>query len=304
MDDEHADLRGKVIAITGGNSGIGRAAAVDLARQGATVVITARDLAKGRDALAEITRRSGSDAAALLPLDLASFDSIHGFADQLLDRFDRLDVLVNNAGGVLSEQRRTEEHFEATFGINHLGHFLLTQLLLDRLRADAPSRIVNVSSTAHRLGSMSFADPFFETRPYDGMQAYNQSKLANILFTLELARRLAGSGVTANALHPGIIASGFGSADDTRGLTRASLALLRPFLIGPERGARTTTYLAASPQVEGVTGGYFVRRRQHEPSRAARDPLAARQLWALSEELVAEGERVRSERRPGPPGDR
>lgn len=296
MDDDHADLRGKVIAITGGNSGIGLAAAVDLARQGATVVITARDQAKGDAALAEIRRRSGSDAAGLLPLDLASFDSIHHFADQLLDRYDRLDVLVNNAGGVLSERLRTEEHFEATFGINHLGPFLLTQLVLDRLQADAPSRIVNVSSMAHRMGSLSFDDPFFETRPYVGMQAYNQSKLANILFTMELARRLAGTGVTANALHPGVVASGFGSADDTNGLTRMGMALIRPFLIGAERGARTTVYLAGSPEVEGVTGGYFVHRRQHEPSGAARDPQAAQRLWALSEELVAEGERVRSER--------
>ncbi len=297
MNDQHVDLRGKVMVITGGNSGIGLEAAVGLARQGATVVITSRDREKGRVAFDEIARRSGSDEVAVLPLDLASFDSIHAFADELLDRYDRLDVLVNNAGGILSDRRVTEEGFEATFGANHLGPFLLTDLLADRLRASAPARIVNVASIAHRAGDISVADPFFEERRYDAMGAYSQSKLANILHANELAVRLAGTGVTANSLHPGAVASGFGSADDTSGFARVALALGRPFMIGPEKGARTTVHLASSPEVERVTGGYFVKSRRHNPSRRARDRQLAARLWALSEELVSEGEATRAARR-------
>lgn len=286
--DEPPDMRGKVVLITGGNSGIGRVAAVELARMGATVLITARDEAKGADALAELRRRSGRDDPAVLSLDLADLRSVCALADRVLDRYGRLDVLVNNAGGVLSERRLTADGFEATFGVNHLGHFLLTKLLLERLKRSAPARIVNVSSVAHRfaVGGFSFADPQFERRRYRGVAAYNQSKLANILFTMELARRLAGTGVTANALHPGAVATGFGSAEDTKGIERAAMVLGRPFLISPERGARTLVYLASSPAVAGVTGGYFVRCRMHTPSRAARDPRAAHRLWELSEQLL------------------
>jgi NAD(P)-dependent dehydrogenase (short-subunit alcohol dehydrogenase family) len=174
-----------------------------------------------------------------------------------------------------------------TFGVNHLGPFLLTNLLLDRLQTDAPSRIVNVSSIAHRMGSISFQDPMYERRSYAGADAYNQSKLANVLFTTELARRLAGTGVTANCLHPGAVRTGFGSADDTRGAMRALLVISRPFLIGAKRGSRTIVYLASSPEVEHTSGQYFVRCKARTPSKTARDPEEARQLWDLSEELVA-----------------
>lgn len=286
--DEHPDLRDRVVVVTGGNSGIGRAAAVELARMGATVVIGCRDLAKGRDAVAEIRRRAGTDRAEVLPLDLASTRSIRTFAAELQDRHDRLDVLVNNAGGILSERRSTEDGFEATFGVNHLGHFLLTALLVDRLQASAPSRIVNVASVAHRFcRGFSFADPQFELRRYRPALAYNQSKLANVLFTMELARRLAGTGVTANCVHPGGVRTGFGGADDTRGFERAVMVVAQPFLSSPEQGSRTVVYAAASPELEGVTGQYLVRCRLHTPSRAARDPDAARRLWELSERLLA-----------------
>jgi NAD(P)-dependent dehydrogenase (short-subunit alcohol dehydrogenase family) len=205
----------------------------------------------------------------------------------LLDQYDRLDVLVNNAGGLLSERQLTAEGYEMTFGANHLGHFLLTDLLLERLRASAPSRIVNVSSIAHRFGSISFADPMFERRSYAGIDAYNQSKLANVLFTTELARRLAGTGVTANCLHPGAVRTRFGNADDTRGFERIVVAIGRPFMVSARRGSRTITYLASSPAVEGVSGQYFVRSRQHTASKGATDVDTARQLWELSEKLVA-----------------
>jgi NAD(P)-dependent dehydrogenase (short-subunit alcohol dehydrogenase family) len=204
----------------------------------------------------------------------------------VLDHYDRLDVLVNNAGGLLSERQLTDEGYEMTFGANHLGHFLLTGLLLERLESSAPSRVVNVSSIAHRFGSISFADPMFEQRSYAGIDAYNQSKLANVLFTTELARRLDGTGVTANCLHPGPVRTQFGHADDTRGFERFVMAIGRPFMVSAHRGSRTITYLASSPDVEGVSGQYFVRCRRHTPSKGARDPDVARRLWDLSEQLV------------------
>jgi NAD(P)-dependent dehydrogenase (short-subunit alcohol dehydrogenase family) len=287
-DPSAPDLSGQVIAITGGNSGIGKEAAVELAAMGATVVITARNPAKGADAQAEIRRRSGRDDVEVLALDLADFGSVRSFAAELLDRYDRLDVLVNNAGGVLSDRQQTVQGFEMTFGVNHLGHFLLTDLLIDRLKADAPSRVVTVSSVGHRfaMGGMSFADLQSE-RSYWSMDAYSKSKLANILFTRELARRLAGTGVTANCLHPGVVHTGFGSADDTTGVERITMVASAAFSIGSERGARTTVYLASSPEVATRTGGYYVRGREHRPSRAARDDAAAQRLWQVSEELIA-----------------
>jgi NAD(P)-dependent dehydrogenase (short-subunit alcohol dehydrogenase family) len=280
--------RDRVVVITGGNSGIGREAAASLAAQGATVVIGARDPAKGSAAAEAINAHGGPGRVEARTLDLASFASVRRFAADLLAAHERLDVLVANAGAILSTRKETQDGFEATFGVNHLGHFLLTSLLRDRLVACAPARVVTVSSVAHRLArEVSTADPQFGVRRYDGTAAYNQSKLANLLFAFELARRLAGTGVTSNALHPGAVRTGFGGPDDTAGLERVLMVLATPFLVSPARGARTLTYLASSPEVEGVTGQYFVRRRLREPSRAARDPDAARRLWELSEELVA-----------------
>ncbi len=282
------DLRDQVIVITGGNSGIGKEAAVSLATAGATVVITARNQAKGADALDEIRRRSGREHVEVMALDLADFASIRSFAAELLDRHDRLDVLVNNAGGILSDRVETAQGFEMTFGVNHLGHFLLTDLFTDRLKASAPGRVVTVSSFGHRFAvtGLSFGDLQSE-RHYWSMDAYAKSKLANILFTRELARRLEGSGVTATCLHPGVVRTGFGSADDMTGVERLTVAIGSPFYVNAARGARTTVYLASSPEVEGRTGGYYAKCREHRPSKAARDPEAARRLWEASEQLVA-----------------
>jgi NAD(P)-dependent dehydrogenase (short-subunit alcohol dehydrogenase family) len=282
------DLHGSVIVITGGNSGIGKEAAVALAGLGATTVITARNQAKGQAALDEIRDRSGSDTAQVMALDLGDFASISAFSAEFHEQFDRLDVLVNNAGAILTQRQVTAQGFETTFGVNHLGHFLLTDLLLDRLQSSAPSRIVNVASFAHRfaLGGMSFADLQSE-RGYRSMDVYGKSKLANVLFTTELARRLDATGVTANCLHPGTVATGFGSVDDTTGIERVTMMAGRPFFISAERGARTIVYLASSPEVEGKTGGYYVRSRLHPASKAGRDAEAARQLWEASEALVA-----------------
>ncbi len=282
------DLSGQVVLITGGNSGIGKEAAVELATMGATVAITARSQTKGAAALDEIRQRSGSQAVEVVALDLADFASIRACAADVLDRHDRLDVLVNNAGGILSDRLVTAQGFEMSFGVNHLGHFLLTDLLRERLVASSPARVITVASIGHRfaIGGLSFSDLQSEHR-YWSMDAYGKSKLANILFTRELARRLAGTGVTANCLHPGVVRTGFGSADDTSGVERLTMALTAPFYIGAARGARTTVYLASSPEVAGRTGGYYVRCREHRPSRAARDDEAARRLWEVSEELVA-----------------
>jgi NAD(P)-dependent dehydrogenase (short-subunit alcohol dehydrogenase family) len=281
------DMRGKVVVITGGNSGIGLAAAREIARKGATVVITARSEMKGASALDIIRRYSKNDASAVLPLDLASFASIRTFADRMLNDYERLDVLVNNAGGLLSQRQLTQEGYEMTFGVNHLGHFLLTELLLDRLKRSAPSRIVNVSSIGHRFGAMSFADPMYERRSYNPTDAYNQSKLANVLFTRELARRLEGTGVIANSMHPGAVRTGFGSADDTKGFERAVMVVGRPFMISARRGAKTIIHLACSPDVADVSGEYFVRCKPHVASKNGRNDTAAAKLWDLSEELVA-----------------
>lgn len=237
----------------------------------------------------EARQRTAGARVHQIDLDLASFRSIEAAAAEIEDRFGPVDVLVNNAGAILSSPQLTAEGYEATFGVNHLGHFLLTGLLLPAMVAAGRGRVVTVASLAHRLaGPAGLDDPLFERRPYDGAQAYNESKLANVLFTMELARRTAGTGVTANCLHPGTVASRWGSAEDTHGIVRFGLAIARPFMARPARGARTVTYLAASPDVEGFTGGYFVRCRLHEPSALARDPGAARRLWSISEEMVAQ----------------
>jgi NAD(P)-dependent dehydrogenase (short-subunit alcohol dehydrogenase family) len=282
------DLAGQVIAITGASSGIGKEAAVALAAMGATVVMTARNPTKGQAAWADVVARSGGDVE-LMALDLADFASIRAFADDLRARHDRLDVLVNNAGGLISARERTAQGFEMTFGVNHLGHFLLTSLLLDRLCASAPARVVTVSSVGHRyaIRGLSF-DDLQSDRRYQSMDVYAKSKLANLLFSNELARRLEGTGVTSNALHPGAIRSGFGRSEHNRGIDRATMVVGAPFLRSPRSGAKTTVYLASSPEVAGATGGYYVRRKLHRPSRRARDEDAARRLWDASEALIAE----------------
>jgi retinol dehydrogenase-14 len=285
------DLTGQVVVITGANAGIGREAAVALARRGATVVMTARNEVRGGRAREFVRSRSrAGDRVVLMDLDLARLASISSFADRVLDRFDRLDVLINNAGGILSDRRETADHVEMTFGVNHLGPFYLTQLLLDRLRASAPARIINTASVAHRFSIMRWAD-LESTVGYNGTNAYNQSKLANVLFTLELARRLPPDEITVNCCHPGAVRSGFASSEDTRGVERLVIALARPFEVSPRRGAKPLVMLASSPKVEGISGGYWVGGyvpgvHRHRPSREARDLEAGATLWAASEQML------------------
>lgn len=281
-------LAGKTCLVTGANQGIGKETAVGLARLGATVVITARDRARGETALADIKRRGASDAVELLLVDFASLDSIRHFADEFQSRYTQLHVLVNNAGAYNARRTFTKDGFETTFGVNHLGYFLTTMLLLSTIKASAPSRIVNVSAGAHTSASIDF-DNLRGERSYHGWSAYAQSKLANILFTYELARRLDGTGVTANCLHPGVVATGFGQ--NNSGIAGVLFGILhtlgRPFLLTPEKGARTSIYLASSPAVGGITGTYFANAREQKSSRVSYDADVARRLWDVSEALVA-----------------
>ena len=283
------DMAGKVVVITGGNTAIGKEAAVALAGRGAQVVITSRNEERGRSARQEIAERSGNDSVDVMPLDLASFRSIRSFAADALDRFDHLDVLVNNAGLILYRRAETQEGFEETFGVNHLGHFLLTDLLLERLRAGAPSRVVVVSSGAHKGARRGLDfDDLQSERKYRWAKAYSKSKLANIYFTRELARRLDGTGITVNALHPGFVRSEFGRGGDLGGIYGWGIKYVAsPFAISPEKGARTTIYLASSPEVADVSGGYFFKSKPATPSAVAQDDDAASRLWDASEKLVA-----------------
>jgi NAD(P)-dependent dehydrogenase (short-subunit alcohol dehydrogenase family) len=281
-------MTGKVVAITGANAGIGKETAVALAGMGATVVMTARDAGRGAEALTEVRERSASSSVELLALDLADLASVRKCASELLDRHDRLDVLVDNAGLILSQRTVTTDGFETTFGVNHLGHFCLTTLLLDRLRASAPARIVVVASQAHKMArhGLDFDDLQTAHRRYRGFDVYSRSKLANLYFTRELARRLAGTGVTVNATHPGYVASRFGRDGDTH-LEPFMRIGERLFAITPEAGARTSVYLASAPELTGATGGYYARCRPIAMSKQAQDDVAARRLWDASEKLLA-----------------
>jgi len=284
-----ADMTGKTVVITGANSGIGLETAVALARAGAKTLITVRDRARGEAAVADVRARSGRDDVDVVVFDLGSIASTRQGAAEILARCDRIDVLVNNAGVVLSSRRETEDGLEATFAVNHLGHFVLTELLLDRLKQSAPARIVNVASTAHKGArkGLNF-DDLQSSSAYSGMQVYSKSKLANIYFTTELARRLEGTGVTVNCLHPGTVATGYGRDGDSSGVLAFGLKIIKPFILNAEQGARTSIYLASSPDVAGVTGKYFVKCKPRLPSGAARDDEAARRLWECSEEIVAQ----------------
>jgi NAD(P)-dependent dehydrogenase (short-subunit alcohol dehydrogenase family) len=276
-------MQGKTVLVTGANQGIGKATAIALAAKGAHVVIVARNADKGRAALAQV-RAAAPGGAELIVADLSSQEQVRRAAAEFKARHDRLDVLVNNAGVYVPERHVTADGLEETFGLNHLGYFLFTKELLDVIQATRQARIVNVSSDAHRGARMRWEDLQFERTPYRGFQAYGQSKLANVLFTYELARRLEGTGVTVNCLHPGVIGSGFGQ---TYGSALSILVkIARPFMLSPEEGARTSIYLASSPEVEGVTGKYFSKCKPVKSNAISYDLQSQQKLWSLSEQLV------------------
>ncbi|HZI16700.1 MAG TPA: SDR family oxidoreductase [Myxococcus sp.] len=288
-------MSSQVILVTGANSGIGKAAAEGLAAQGAHVVLLCRGAERGEQARADIMKRTGSKSVDLMTADLASQASIRQFAREFTQRYPRLDVLINNAGVNTSKQSYTEEGVDLIFGVNHLAHFLLTQQLLDTLRASGAGRIVNVASMWARE-TLDW-EHLHHVREYDHLRAYGFSKLSNLLFTAELARRLQGTGLTVNACHPGAVRSNLGR--DYKGFLGFGNAIAQYLIPKSARGAEVMVYLATSPDVEGKTGLYFGPKKVREPMPAfATDPANGARLWALSEELTAPG-RPRPQHSPG-----
>src|SRR5437870_1695241 len=275
-----ANMEDRVLLVTGANSGIGKATALGLARLGGTIVLASRSATRGEAARQDIVRDSGNSKVYLEIVDLASEDSTRSFAEEFQRKYPRLDVLINNAGVYTPHREVTPDGLERTFEVNYLSGFLLTHLLLDLLKKSAPSRIVNVSSSAHGPSTIHFDDLQGERR-YSGYRAYGQSKLAQILFTRVLANHLEGTGFTVNACHPGVIRTNLGI-----GGASVVVRFVRMFFKGPAKGAETPIYLATSPDVEGVTGKYFANKRERTPSLAAQDSDAARRLLGVSMELT------------------
>ena len=278
------DIRGKRVVVTGATSGIGLEAARSLAKQGANVVMVGRDPAKTARCLEEVRAAApGAEVSSLL-CDFSRQADVRRLAEEILQRFDRLDVLVNNAGTVFAKRTLTDDGIEATFAVNHLGYFLLTQLLLDRIVRSAPARIVIVASIAHRRATMDFDDLFFE-RGYSVIKAYGRSKLANILYSRQLAQKLAGTGVTVNCLHPGTVNTEIWSHGPL--WTRPFLAVIRRFAFIPvEEGARHLLSLITGPELSDTTGEYFEEGRLVRPARLARDEAVGQRLWEVSERLT------------------
>jgi NAD(P)-dependent dehydrogenase (short-subunit alcohol dehydrogenase family) len=276
-------MAGRTVLVTGGTSGIGRETAVGLAVMGAHVAITGRDHGRTEGAAQEIGAAGGGQVD-LFGADLSSQSEVRRLADEVHQSLARIDVLVNNAGGYWNTRHVTVDGLERTFAVNHLAPFLLTNLLLDRLKQSAPARVVTVSSHAHADGRIDFDDLQGE-RAYSGARAYNQSKLANVLFTYELARRLRGTSVTANALHPGVVNTSFGAEDPSR-VQRLFVPFMRPFMKTPAQGAATSVHLASAPDLERVTGRYFVNSKPKRSSQRSYDEAAAARLWQVSADLV------------------
>jgi len=276
-------MDGKVCLITGATGGIGLETAKALGRLGATVVLVGRDPARTQAAVDAVNQAVAGARVDTILADLSSLQAVRALADTFLSRYSRLDVLLNNAGLIIDQRQVTVDGLEATLATNHLAPFLLTHLLLDTLKASGPARVINVSSDVHRIGKLDFTDLQSERR-YDGFRVYATSKLANLLFTHALAKRLEGTPVTTNAVHPGVVRSGFGH--NTQGYFRWIVKLGGPFFLSAAGGARTSIYLASSPEVDGVSGKYFIRCRKRKPSAAARDDALAEQLWRESARLT------------------
>ncbi len=274
-------MQGKVCIVTGSNTGIGKETARGLAQRGATVVLACRDVAKAGAARDDIARSTGRSDVEVEALDLGSTASIRAFAERFKARHARLDVLVNNAGVWTTSRGTTSDGFESIFGVNHLGTFLLTQELLPLLKSSAPSRVVVLSSALHYRGKMGWDDLQYERRKFSGTAAYAQSKLANVLFTIALARQLEGTKVTVNAVHPGVV-----TTELARDFPKLFMKIANLFMITPEQGAACSLHVATAPELSGVTGQYFEKSRIKTPAKAARDEAAQERLWKLSESLL------------------
>jgi NAD(P)-dependent dehydrogenase (short-subunit alcohol dehydrogenase family) len=272
-----------VCMVTGATSGIGFVTAQALARDGATVIVVGRNPARGAATVDRIQGETGNSAVELMVADLSVQVQVRQLASEVQRRFAHLDLLINNAGALFGQRQLTEEGIEMTFALNHLAYFLLTNLLLDRLKASPSARIVNVSSEAHRGSRLDFSNLQGQIR-YRGWRAYAQSKLANILFTYELARRLEGTGVVTNALHPGFVATNFGR--NNHGFTAMLWRVLQLAAISPEQGAETILYVANAPEVKGISGKYFVKQKAVDSSAVSYDRAAAERLWQVSAEIT------------------
>ena len=278
-----ASMQGKTVLLTGANSGIGKVAALALAKAGATLTMVSRDPARGGAALAEVREASGNPRVELLIADLASMSQVRKLAADFMKNHGELHVLMNNAGGMIGARCVTEEGYEATFAGNHLGPFLLTNLLLALLKKSAPARVINTASMASRWGTMDFDDLHLE-KGYGQQKAYARSKLANIMFTRELAKRLDGTGVTTVALHPGVVATRFGQTANA--FMRTLTAIGAPFLLSPEKGADTLIWAATAPEAQTLNGVYLARRKVRTPPPLALDDEIAKRLWDVSAHLT------------------
>jgi len=279
-------MNGRICMVTGASSGIGRATAVELARLGATVILVCRNRSKGEAVLDEIRHKYGNVNTDLLVADLLSLDSVRAAANQYIEKYEHLHVLVNNAGAFFMKRGVTADGIEKSFAVNYLSHFLLTNLLLETVKRSAPARIINMSGSHHSKATINFDDLQGE-RHYKGSHAIAQSKLAEILFTYELARRLEGTGVTANCLHPGVVATEFvDKAEDFPRVIKYIYRLAKPFMKSPLKGAETTVYLASSPEVEGITAKYYVNKRAVRSSPESYDTATAERLWDVSMALT------------------
>jgi NAD(P)-dependent dehydrogenase (short-subunit alcohol dehydrogenase family) len=277
-------MNGKICLVTGATNGIGKATAHALSQMGATVVIVGRDAQKAAQVTEEIRAASTNQNVDWLLADLSSQEDIRRLATEFNSKYSQLHVLLNNAGGTFTTRQVSVDGIEMTFALNHLAYFLLTNLLLDRMIASAPARIINVSSDAHSGGKIDF-DNLQGERSYSSFGPYGNSKLANILFTNELARRLEGTGVTVNALHPGLTSTGFGK--NNPGFLMKIMGAVIPLIArSPEKGADTSIYLASSPEVQGITGKYFVDCKVTQPAPQAADNAVAKKLWDVSAEMV------------------
>lgn len=282
MTGSSTDPASHICLITGATSGIGYITAREIARTGATLVLVGRDRDRTQGCVARIRQETGSSNVDLLLADLSSQEQVHQLADAFRQRYQNLHVLVNDAGGIFWSRQETVDGLEMTFALNHLAPFLLTNLLLPTLQASTPARIITVASDAHSGATIHFDDLQWKNHPYRAFAAYGQSKLANILFTYELARRLKGQAITANTLHPGFVASNFGKSTP---LMRFGFSLARPFAISPEKGAATPVYLATSPAVATTSGLYFVKQKPARSSAVSYNEDTARRLWTVSEQL-------------------
>jgi retinol dehydrogenase-14 len=283
MDVQTNDIRGKVMLITGATSGIGKATAVGLAQMGANIVMVGRNRDRLESTRQEMENLPNIGQLDTIRCDLSSMQGVRSLADDFRDRNERLDVLINCAGGIMKERMMTVDGYEYTFALDHLSPFLLTNLLLDTLKASAPSRVVTIATSAFNPGHINFEDLMYE-KNWKPFKTYCQAKLANVLFTYELARRLEGTGVTANCLHPGAVRSNFGK--DQKGLARIVTVLLSPAGISPEKGARTPIFLASSSQVEKANGKFFFKTKERRSPKESYDEEVAKRLWKISEELT------------------